>query len=138
MARQSCKVSIMSSDLTTTSTSAKPLAVTEQQAELIDLVLSTSWTQARIAEHLNTDPAWVNKTLKKQHVREAMNTAIQDGMTLGAARAFSKINQLIDHKSGYVALEASKDMLDRAGFKPVDRSQVAVGGDISIKIDLGG
>ena len=128
----------MSNQLATTSTSAKQLEVTEQQAELIDLVLSTTWTQARIAEHLQTDPAWVNKTLKKQHVREAMNTAIHEGMTLGAARAFSKINQLIDHKSGYVALEASKDMLDRAGFKPVDRSQVAVGGDISIKIDLGG
>ena len=127
----------MSTDLLTTA-SGKQVQITEQQADLIDLVLSTTWTQARIAEHLNTDPAWVNKTLKKQHVREAMNTAIQEGMTLGAARAFSKINQLIDHKSGYVALEASKDMLDRAGFKPVDRSQVAIGGDISINIDLGG
>ena len=129
----------MSNQQLLTTESGKQVALTEQQVELIDLVLSTSWSQSRIAEHLNTDPAWVNKTLKKQHVREAMNTAISDGMTLGAARAFSKINQLIDHKSGYVALEASKDMLDRAGFKPVDRSVNAnLSGEVVINIDLGG
>ena len=40
-------------------------------------------------------------------------------------------------KSEYVKLEAAKDILDRAGFKPVDRSQVQVAGDIRVSIDLG-
>jgi hypothetical protein len=40
-------------------------------------------------------------------------------------------------KSEYVQLEASKDLLDRAGFKPVDRSQIQVAGDIRVHIDLG-
>ena len=40
-------------------------------------------------------------------------------------------------KSEYVQLEASKDLLDRAGFKPVDRSQVQLAGDIKVSIDLG-
>ena len=39
-------------------------------------------------------------------------------------------------KSEYVQLEASKDLLDRAGFKPIDRSQVQVAGDIRVTIDL--
>jgi len=40
-------------------------------------------------------------------------------------------------KSEYVQLEASKDLLDRAGYKPIDRSQVQVAGDIRVSIDLG-
>jgi hypothetical protein len=39
-------------------------------------------------------------------------------------------------KSEYVQLEAAKDILDRAGFKPIDRSQVQVAGDIRVSIDL--
>jgi len=40
-------------------------------------------------------------------------------------------------KSEYVQLEAAKDMLDRGGYKPVDRSQVQVAQDIRVSIDLG-
>ena len=121
-----------------TTASGKQVALTDQQAQLIDLCLTTTWPKTQIAEHMGTNVTWVYQTLRKQHVIEAMNTAISESFTFAAAEAFSKVRELVSHKSGYVALEASKDILDRAGFKPVDRSQVAVGGDISIKIDLGG
>ena len=39
-------------------------------------------------------------------------------------------------KSEYVQLEASKDILDRAGFKPPERTQHLLDGDIKISIDL--
>ena len=39
-------------------------------------------------------------------------------------------------KSEYVQLEASKDILDRAGFKPVEKNMTLVQGNISVNIDL--
>jgi len=39
-------------------------------------------------------------------------------------------------KSEYVQLEASKDILDRAGFKPPDRHMHLHAGDIAVQIDL--
>ena len=39
-------------------------------------------------------------------------------------------------RSEYVQLEASKDILDRTGFKPPDRNRTEVLGDIQVKIDL--
>jgi hypothetical protein len=39
-------------------------------------------------------------------------------------------------KSEYVQLEASKDILDRAGFKPVDKSMHLHAGEIKVSIDL--
>ena len=39
-------------------------------------------------------------------------------------------------KSEYVQLEASKDILDRAGFKAPDKHMHLHKGDISVSIDL--
>ncbi len=36
----------------------------------------------------------------------------------------------------YVKLEAAKDVLDRAGFKPVERHAHLHAGEVTIKIDL--
>lgn len=121
-----------------TTKSGKVQELTEQQAELIEMCITTSWPKTQIAEHMGVPVSWVYTTLRKQHVAEGLNKAIASSFTFAAAEAFTKVRELVNHKSGYIALEASKDLLDRAGFKPVDRSQVAVGGDISIKIDLGG
>lgn len=39
-------------------------------------------------------------------------------------------------KSEYVQLEASKDILDRAGYKPIEKSMNLVAGTIQVSIDL--
>jgi hypothetical protein len=52
-----------------------------------------------------------------------------------AAARMLKLSQ--SAKSEYVQLEASKDILDRAGFKPPERHQHQVQGDIKVSIDLG-
>jgi hypothetical protein len=40
-------------------------------------------------------------------------------------------------KSEYVQLEASKDILDRAGYKAPDKHMHLHAGDIKVSIDLG-
>ena len=58
-------------------------------------------------------------------------------MGLNATVAAARVLTLAQGaKSEYVQLEASKDILDRAGFKPIDRSQVQIAGDIRVSIDL--
>ena len=44
---------------------------------------------------------------------------------------------MTDARSDYVKLEAAKDVLDRAGFKPVDKRAHFYTGEVTIKIDLG-
>ena len=57
---------------------------------------------------------------------------------LGAVSASRKLVELSsDAKSEYVQLEASKDILDRSGFKAPEKHQHMLAGDFNIKIDLG-
>jgi len=56
---------------------------------------------------------------------------------LSATKSLKQVVNLSNNaKSEYVKLEASKDILDRAGHKPIDRTQTQVVGDFNIKIDL--
>jgi phage terminase small subunit len=80
--------------------------------------------------------AW--KTMKTPHVQQYLMQVTAEAFGTHAVKALGKIAQLSGGaKSEYVQLEASKDILDRAGFKPIDRSQVQVAGDIRVHIDLG-
>jgi len=75
--------------------------------------------------------------MKKAHVREYIQGLINEHLQNSSIKAIHCIDDLIDNaRSDYVKLEASKDVLDRAGFKPVDRHAHLHGGEVSIKIDL--
>lgn len=80
--------------------------------------------------------AW--KTMKVAHVQLYLMQVTAEAFATHAAMAVHKVASLAKGaRSEYVQLEASKDILDRAGFKPIDRSQVQVAGDIRVHIDLG-
>jgi len=71
------------------------------------------------------------------HVQAYMQKRVMDAIGIAALRSVNTLNRLaVAAKSEYVQLEASKDVLDRAGFKPIDRAQVQVAGDIKVSIDL--
>tara|TARA_R100000995_G_scaffold77827_1_gene48106 strand:- start:13 stop:384 length:372 start_codon:yes stop_codon:yes gene_type:complete len=117
--------------------------LTEKQMKLVDTLVATgcSITEAsRIAGYAKGDAGRVtaSKALKIPHVQEYMMRCIQDSIGLNATIASSKLVRLAKGaKSEYVQLEASKDILDRAGFKAPDKHLHLHQGDIKVSIDLG-
>lgn len=78
-----------------------------------------------------------SKALKLPHVQQYMMQAVTETLGVNATFAASKLLKLASGaKSEYVQLEASKDILDRAGFKPVDKSMHLHAGEIKVSIDL--
>ena len=76
--------------------------------------------------------------MKLAHVQQYLAQRMNEEFGLSATLAVGTVRRLaMSAKSEYVQLEASKDLLDRAGYKPIDRSQVQVAGDIKVSIDLG-
>ena len=79
-----------------------------------------------------------HKALKQPHVQQYMMQRMNETFGLSATGALATVRRLSSGaKSEYVQLEASKDLLDRAGYEPIDRAQVQVAGDIKVSIDLG-
>ena len=119
--------------------------LTEKQKKLVDTIVTTGCSikdAAKTAGYSSKGSeeagrVSASRTLRLPKVQSYMQQSIARTLGLGAVSASRK---LIDLSSGarseYVQLEASKDLLDRAGFKPAEKNQHIVSGDFSINIDL--
>jgi len=75
--------------------------------------------------------------LRQPHVQQYRMQRRAESLGLNATTAASKLMQLSrGAKSEYVQLEASKDILDRAGFKAPEKHMHLHAGEIKVSIDL--
>ena len=116
--------------------------LTHRQRTLVDTLVSQdiSITKAsEIAGYAKGESGRVvaSKTLRLPHVQEYMMQQVGQHLTLSSISSVKRLRHLVDHaRSEYVQLEASKDILDRVGFKQPDKVRHTLDGDISVKIDL--
>lgn len=116
--------------------------LTDKQMALVDTLVATGCSIREAAQEAGyakgeSGRVTATKTLRLPHVQSYMMQRVSETLGLNATYAASKLLNLArGAKSEYVQLEASKDILDRAGFKPVDRSQHLVAGEIKVSIDL--
>mgnify|MGYP002623966722 FL=1 len=117
--------------------------LTAKQMALVDTLVATGCSikeAASAAGYAEGESGRVSasKALRLPHVQAYMMQSVTESLGLNATVAAGKLLSLArGAKSEYVQLEASKDILDRAGFKPVDKSQHLVAGEIKVSIDLG-
>lgn len=79
-----------------------------------------------------------SKALALPHVQSYMMQRVRDELGTKATLALHQVTRLSSTaKSEYVQLEASKDILDRAGLKAPDKHMHLHAGDIKVEIDLG-
>lgn len=117
--------------------------LTQKQRALVDTLVATGCTITEAAAEAGyaageSGRVTASKTLKLAHVQSYLMQQVAENLGISAARAAARMVQLATSaNSEYVQLEASKDILDRTGYKPPDRAQAVVDGDIRVSIDLG-
>ena len=117
--------------------------LTRRQIALVDIMVSEGLKPAQAAEkagYAAGKSGYVSayKSLKRANVQQYLAQRMNEEFGLSAVAAVNTVRRLATGaKSEYVALQASQDLLDRAGYKPIDRAQVQVAGDIKVSIDLG-
>ena len=116
--------------------------VTSRQAALVDTLVAKGCSITEAAAEAGyasgeSGRVTASKALRLPHVQQYMIERVGEALGLNATVAAAKLLHLAKGaKSEYVQLEASKDILDRAGFKPPDRHMHLHAGDISVSIDL--
>ena len=108
---------------------------------LVDTLVATGCTiteASKLAGYKgNSSRVSASKMLRKPEVQAYMMSEIQRSFGLSSAKASARLLSLSQGaKSEYVQLEASKDILDRAGYKPIEKSMNLVAGTIQVSIDL--
>ena len=116
--------------------------ITKKQMLLVDTIVAKGCSikeASIIAGYSKGDAGRVtaSKTLRLPHIQEYMQQRVRESIGLNATIASRKVLDLATNaKSEYVQLEASKDILDRAGYKPVEKSMSLIQGNINVSIDL--
>ena len=117
--------------------------LTPRQVLLVDTLVATGCTiteASQIAGYAKGDSGRVSasKALRTHKVQQYMQSLVMNSIGLNATKASIRLMQLSESaKSEYVQLEASKDILDRAGYKAPDKHMHLHAGDIKVSIDLG-
>jgi len=116
-------------------------ALTSLQKQFVDNLFTpgTTHVQAAIDAGYAERSAHVaaSRTLRLAHVQEYINACVAEAVQTHSIRALTQVAQLsTSAKSEYVRLQAGQDILDRAGHKAIDKSMVAVRGEVNVNIDL--
>ena len=117
--------------------------LTEKQTALVEHLVSNGGTikdAAHVAGYAEGETGRVSasKALAKPHVEAYIMQIVRDEIGVKATLAAHQVARLATTaKSEYVQLEASKDILDRAGLKAPDKHMHLHAGDIKVQIDLG-
>ena len=116
--------------------------LTKKQLALVDTIVANGCTVKEASMHAGyadgeSGSVTASKTLRLPHVQQYMMQRVSESLGLSATTASHRILTLAKGaKSEYVQLEASKDILDRAGFKAPEKHMHLVSGDIKVAIDL--
>ena len=116
--------------------------MTKKQIALVDTIVANGCTvkeASQLAGYAEGESGRVtaSKTLRLPHVQQYMMQRVSESIGLSATTASKRLLDLArGAKSEYVQLEASKDILDRAGFKAPEKHMHLVAGDIRVAIDL--
>ena len=118
------------------------LRITKKQKLLVDTIVANGCSVKKASEIAGyskgeSGRVTASKTLRLPHIQEYMQQRVRESIGLNATKASNKMLELSSNaKSEYVQLEASKDILDRAGYKPVEKSMSLIQGNINVSIDL--
>lgn len=108
-----------------------------KQMKCLELMISGTMTDKEIAETINV----AQKTIcdwKKNNTefQDEYNALMRNSLQYAAPKAFRKQMSLLKSKNDMVAHLAAKDIMDRAGFSPVDKIDLNAGVDMELNINI--
>jgi phage terminase small subunit len=96
------------------------IPLTAKQLRFVEAFLAdpSNATAAAITAGYSAKSAHVSasRLIRHPQVQQALMQGVRGVLQRAAIKAAIRLEKLIDHKSGYVALEASKDALNRNGI----------------------
>lgn len=93
----------------------------EKQLKCINLMITSNKTQKTIAKEIEVSEKTICEWKKKKEFKDELQKQIQNNFSLLAIDAQKELKKFIKIKNEYIRIQAVKDVLDRAGYKPAER-----------------
>lgn len=97
------------------------MTLNNKQLQAIELLVYTKKLKQEIAAEVGVSGTTMSTWLKKDEFQEAIKAEMNRAFQPLAYKARQRLENLIDSSNEQVALAASKDALDRAGFSATQK-----------------
>lgn len=108
----------------------------ENQMKCIKLMVSESKTQKQIAQMINVTEKTICEWKKDKEFKEVLQTELRENFGSLAVEAQKQLEKLLKSKNEYIKMQAIKDILDRAGYKPTDKVEQTNKGDVNVVFNI--
>jgi DNA-binding transcriptional regulator LsrR (DeoR family) len=111
------------------------MALNTRMQKAVEMLVHTKMQKQEIAEELKVSRTTFSLWLRREDFQEAIKAEMNRAFQPLAYKARQRLNDLIDSKNEQVALAASKDALDRAGYGATQKVENTIKNkDITIEI----
>lgn len=93
----------------------------ENQLKCISLMIGTNKTQKQIAKEINITEKTICEWKKQKEFVNEIEKELQQNFGSLAVEAQKQLNKLLKSSNENVRMQAIKDVLDRAGYKPKEK-----------------
>ena len=95
--------------------------LTEKQQKCIILMITTNTTQKQIAKEIQISENSISEWKKDQEFKNEIQKQMKENFGSLALEAQKELKNLLKSKNDSVKMQAIKDILDRAGYKPLEK-----------------
>ena len=111
------------------------LRLTDKQEKCINLMVTTNKTQKQIAKEIEVSEKTICEWKKQKEFKDEIDKNIKENFGSLALDAQKELKKLLKSNNEYIRIQAVKDILDRAGYKPVEKREIKDDTEKTKKID---
>lgn len=108
----------------------------EKQLKCINLMITETKTQKQIAKEINITEKTICEWKKDKEFKEEIQKQMKENFGLLAIRAQQELKKLLKSENENVKMQAIKDILDRAGYKPIDKIEATATSKVELVDDV--
>lgn len=110
--------------------------LTEKQIKCINLMITEWKTQKQISKEINVTEKTICEWKKDKEFKEEIQRQMKENFGSLAVEAQQELKKLLKSKNENVKMQAIKDVLDRAGYKPIEKSEISGTGIVQLVDDV--
>lgn len=110
--------------------------LSENQIKCINLMITENKTQKQIAKEINITEKTICEWKKDKEFKEEIQKQMKENFGSLAIEAQKELKKILKSKNENVKMQAIKDVLDRAGYKPVEKSELSGGYTVELVDDV--
>ena len=98
-------------------------------------MITTNKTQKQIAKEIEVSEKTICEWKKQKEFKDEIDKNIKENFSSLAIDAQKELKKLLKSKNENIRIQAVKDILDRAGYKPVEKREIKDDTEKTKKID---